>query len=417
MKERFSAAVQDVEHFIDVLGFKRFAFALSFLVVLAAVIRASTAGMFSDEAFTYLHYARVGNFWGGGQLLNNHPLNTILVYILDLVSGDRYNDFIIRLPNLIFYGFYCYGAYLISVKLKFRYLIFSLFIFNYSLFQFFYEARGYGIATSCIMLACYFFIEFINNEIRSKFDCFILFSCLAVLANGICIYITASLLIACYFSNRSFSYIKNYIYEIIIYCCVCIGMGCFMFYVTRPGYPLHSAGFELFFLGIGYGIFLKLTFLSFIFGVCICAVLCYSLLFVKKPLFTYACVIYVTLAVAGHLATGRGFPKDRVLLPFYPLVICAVAYGIQSLNIRKYISFFCILILSITFLSQFFLIGDTNMSGFSKRDEVRTYLFSNTLPLTDDMKKNIITIINRHPSGDYYFEKYKYLYNKYNKEN
>ncbi|MBD5416207.1 MAG: hypothetical protein HDR50_00680 [Desulfovibrio sp.] len=417
MQGRFSAAVHGVEYFIDALGFKRFAFALSFLVVLAAVIRASTTGLFYDEAFTYLHYARVGNFLGGGQVLNNHPLNTILIYILEVVSGDRYNDFIIRLPNLIFYGFYCYGAYLISFKLKFRYLIFSLFILNYSLFQFFYQARGYGIATSCIMLACYFFIEFINNEVRSKFDCFILFSSLAVLANGICIYITASLLIACYFGNRSFFYIKNYIYEIIIYCSVCIGMGCFMFYVTRAGYPIHSGGYEMFFLGIGNEIFFKVKFLSLIFSVSICAVLCYSLLFGQKPLFTYACVIYVMLAVAGHLATGRGFPIDRVLLPFYPLVICAVAYGIQSLKIHKYISFFCILILSITFLSQFFLIRETYMSGISKRDEVRAYLFSNALPLTDDMKKNISTIINGHPSGDYYFEKYKYLKNKYNKEN
>lgn len=417
MRGIFSSAVHGIEDFIDALGFKRFAFALSFLVVLAAVIRASTTGLFYDEAYTYLKYASAENFLGGFQLLNNHLLNTIFIYILDLVSGDRYNDFIIRLPNLIFYGFYCFGAYLVSSKLKFRYLIFSLFILNYYLFEYFYVARGYGIATACIMLACYFFKEFQDNETSSEFNCFILFSCLAILANGICIYITASLVIAYYFWNRSFLYIKNHIYGIVIYCCVCVGMGCFMFYVTRRGYPAYWGGYEMFFLGVGNSIFLKIKFFSFIFNLFIYVILSYSLLFVRKALFTYACGIYLTLAIVGQIVTGRGLPIGRELLPFYPLVICAVAYGIQNFKIHKYISFFCILSLSLTFLLQFFLIGDSNMEiGHSKRDALRTYIFSNALPINDIMEKDInANIIGNNVSGNYYFEKYKYFKNKYYK--
>ena len=51
-------------------------------------------------------------------IANNHILNTILMFIMTKITGLEYNEFVIRIPNLIFYLIYIIYAYRISKLYK-----------------------------------------------------------------------------------------------------------------------------------------------------------------------------------------------------------------------------------------------------------------------------------------------------------
>lgn len=403
---RLSKRLKQFESNFNEQNFGRFAACLSFMVILAAVIRASSAGLMYDEAVTYLWYARPENFLGGGQLLNNHWLNTFLIFILDIISGNRFNDFIIRLPNLIFLVFYCYGAYLISSKLRFKYLIFTLFLLNYYLFCLFCNARGYGIAASCMLLACYFLISFENTHAKGSFNFFIVFSCLAVLANGICIYSTITLLAVLLIRLHSISFIKEHLLPIVIQCSVCICMGIFLIYVTRTGYPVFSGGSTKFILSIGDSLFPE-RFFSILFSLCVALILIYSYFKGIRSSFTYACLLYVLVACLSNSIFGKNFPVERESLPFYPVVVCAIAQSIQELEWLKKISGVIVIFLMSIFLLQFFLPNYKDRIIVGRRHMAIPLILNNYSKQNEEIKNYLKK--ERDFTGSYYIEKYEYL--------
>lgn len=400
-------------------NFCYFAFLLSFILILTAVIRASTTGLAYDESYTYMQYANPDNFMGGVQLLNNHWLNTFLIYTFDMLSGSRYNDFMVRLPNIIFFVFYCYGAYLISCKLKFNYLIFSFFLLNHYLFEYFCNGRGYGIGAGCVLLACYFLILFKECQTGLRFNCFIFFSCLAVLANGICIYITAGLVAGSFLLLPSLVKIKKYILPIVIYCFLSLCVGCFIIYVSRQGYPIYAGGSTDFYLSIGYSL-LPTRFFAIPFSCVVAIIFIYSIMtsIIKgsKPIFTYACLIFLLIAYLSNHILGRSYPIGREMLPFYPLVICAVGLGIQTLNWKKEISGGIIVFLIVIFILQFFTPKDSQRYNElrSEKDTVLPVILENFSNESDDVKKYIEK--SKHASSIYYLNKYHYLKMKNSRE-
>lgn len=411
MSFSYAGILRKAEGYFTELSFARYAAVLSFILISGAVIRASTLGLAYDEAYTYIKYADPGNFLTGTQRLNNHWLNTILIYILHWLSGVRYNDFLIRLPNLIFYAFYCYGAYLFSSKLRFNYLIFSLFVFNYYLFQYFSNGRGYGIGAACILLSCYFINLFQNTMKKEYFNYFILFSCLAVLAQGLCIYISTALLIVIVVKLHTLP-LKDYVIPICIYFLVCLCVGCFIIYVSRAGYPLYSGGYSKFFLGIGDSI-LPISFFSYIFSICVLLLFSYSIFIGKRELFIYACGLYVCFALLAHLILGKGFPAGRELLPLYPLVICAIAEALQSFNFSKRISSGIIIFFIILFSFQGISWKDTpdrEREFRSDKEKIQSFLL-NKIPLEDKEFREYLKELN-HFTGYYYVSKYRYLKKK-----
>ena len=190
--------------------FLGFAFFSSFVVFSLALFRAANTGITHDEAYTYINYVLPNIFdsLSKGQALNNHFLNSFCIRVVNFFSQSKYNELIIRFPNLVFYCIFLFFSYLIAKQYKNRFLIFVLFISNYCLNEFFGLARGYGMACACITAACYFFEKW-KSAYKSKksdylFFLFLLSCSLAALSNSITLF-----LILCFFILINFKYKKD----------------------------------------------------------------------------------------------------------------------------------------------------------------------------------------------------------------
>ena len=164
--------------------------ALSVLTI--TLIRAATTAITWDEAYTYVEYSRnfnINQFINiHSNFANNHILNTIFIAILDTLCNLPYNEFIIRLPNIIMLVFYFIGSYMVSKTKKHKYLVFTGLVLNYYVIEYFGLGRGYGISTAFVVFMCYFFEKAHKNDYDDK-NIFIsaIFGMLACYANTVSI--------------------------------------------------------------------------------------------------------------------------------------------------------------------------------------------------------------------------------------
>lgn len=178
--------------------FAIFAAALGLFLFVLSLLRAAGTGMTYDEAFTYLFYVLPASHSGAHpQWLNNHLLNTYLIKLFDALTHTRYNELVIRLPNLLAYPLYLLSAALLAAKFRQKLLILVLFFCNYYLHEFFGLARGYALATAFVAAGLLFCLRWHQDDLSEGFSwldaavgCF----CLAALANAISLYVTASIL-------------------------------------------------------------------------------------------------------------------------------------------------------------------------------------------------------------------------------
>lgn len=313
-------------------AFHFFAIIVSCLVISLVTLRALNTGITYDEAYTYLQYVK-----GEGlrlQLLNNHILNSLAILLADTLSESEYNEFIIRSPNIIAYAAYAYVAYLLSSKFKYRYFVFSLFISNYYLNEFFGLARGYGISAAAILCVCYSFNNWLAHFNIRSFQTSMIFLCIACLSNGICLYIAVPIVIsfAIIIMHRKES--SKYIHSKTTWYCLAVLFFTFLYVlvVSREGMPVYSS--ENFYSGVvlsipymftnsSYVIFLSVfvVFLILIFGV------------VKgrsKNVYTFWLLGYAILSIISNSLLSRGFPINRAMLPVYPVLVMAVASSLDN---------------------------------------------------------------------------------------
>lgn len=118
---------------------------LIFLLFFKAIVVALTY----DEAYSFLYYALPRDFFGTS-LANNHPLNTILMF---LTTYWREDELFIRLPNLLLGCLYIALSYSLSRRATSPILTFVVLNTCPYLFEFFTLARGYGIAAGFVCLA------------------------------------------------------------------------------------------------------------------------------------------------------------------------------------------------------------------------------------------------------------------------
>ena len=156
-------------------SFLIFAGIIGIFMLSISIIRASTTGITYDEAFTYLNYGKNSIFYvlktaliTNGILANNHILNTFFISMINMISGKEYIEFLIRLPNIIFYAIYIVFSYKLANKYKSNYVCFILLLFNYGVHEFFGLARGYGIATCFVLLGLYYLKLWLNDKSKMK---------------------------------------------------------------------------------------------------------------------------------------------------------------------------------------------------------------------------------------------------------
>ena len=140
------------------------AIGMAALVLVIAVIRAGHTEITYDESFTYLNYVRGMSraqlprlFWDAQT--NNHMLNTLLIWVVQVVSNSYYNEFLIRLPNLLFYGVYLGLAVYMLLTRAIPFWVYGLLVFTVYVNEFFGLARGYGMATCLVLVAVFFYMR------------------------------------------------------------------------------------------------------------------------------------------------------------------------------------------------------------------------------------------------------------------
>ena len=333
MKE-IAKNIKNNNFFVYVVG-------VSIIVFTIVLVRAATSAITWDEAYTYIAYAKDFNIQQlidiHSNFANNHIINTIMIAIVDNLCNIPYNEFIIRLPNIIMLIFYFIGSYKISKDEKHKYLLFSGLILNYYVMEFFGLARGYGIATSFTIWMCYFFKKASKNNYDDK-NIFIsvIFGLLACYSNTISILslftICLIYLIQLIRKKETIKFIKRNIIKIIPIAIFLIYIIIFHFIVTGSDKPVFGGTGEA--KGLTIVGFLEKNFVWMFVenSVINIAVSIIVLLFIiistvvfrkqiiEKPFFSAILVLIIALIVPSTIL-GKPYPIERCLIPLWPLVV------------------------------------------------------------------------------------------------
>ena len=128
---------------------------IGILVLGVIVFMAATRNLTYDEAYTYMDTGRIQGVWKMYRfgIANTHVLNSLLMSITTLFAP--FNDFAIRLPNIITSAIYISIAISFSKKYRNQLLVFGLLVLFYYQVTFISLGRGYGMSVT-FMLAAFF---------------------------------------------------------------------------------------------------------------------------------------------------------------------------------------------------------------------------------------------------------------------
>lgn len=306
---------------------------ISFLLLMYAVIMAATSSISYDEAYTYMRYS---TSWAHDffetNYANNHPLNSILIYLTAFFFP--YNEFAIRLPNLIFLLLYLVISAKIATKTpKYKLLVFGLLVFYWMLIpQYFSLARGYGISTALVLL----FLMYFKKETESSRDIIKNFYILMFASYAFTGLLPVVVVLAIYylFFEIKFdllAFIKKHLFHLVFLFVNYMYIAYFLISVSSGGKPVYGSNKSFSESITGYYIrsFSKLTdsfpigeigliFISvafFLLGV--------IMLFItgKKGKITFVTLFSFAFFYIASKFSGQPYITGRLLLPLYPLVV------------------------------------------------------------------------------------------------
>ncbi|MCQ8240724.1 hypothetical protein [Rhizosaccharibacter radicis] len=127
------------------------------------VIKAASSEITFDEAWSFMFYGRDLFGFSRLDLANDHPLNSLLIFVSTRIFGD--GEFAIRLPNVLAGAAYLWCcAHVVrrsaSVPLAFAFCALQIYVIDY-----FTLARGYGLATALVMAGL---TRFLRSDGRSR---------------------------------------------------------------------------------------------------------------------------------------------------------------------------------------------------------------------------------------------------------
>ncbi len=304
--------------------------------------RAATTGITYDEAYTYLHYAQTATGFLRLDIANNHPLNSLLIYLSNLITGARYDEVAIRAPNLVAFGIYLFIAYKLAARTRYSLAAFSLLAFNPYLNEFFGLGRGYGLAAAAVLAALWIYATQRTSEQVLVLSLLLLclasaaiYACL-VLVLALCVY---AVLIDIGISNL-WPFVKRNAFGLAEVVIIAIALGYAFGVVTSPGLPTPTSSAQE--LGLfsaipmGYAaMFTDSTALGMILAVLLLAILFGGATAGRRNLsaiaFTSLSLLTLAITVLGAAAFRRPLPTGRLLLPLYPLVALALCESVDAL--------------------------------------------------------------------------------------
>lgn len=328
--------------------FKIYCLCLSLIIFSCVIYRAYTTGITYDEAFTYTHYVYNNPFlvfkdiFNSSVLANNHILNSFFISLVELFTGHTYNEFIIRLPNIIFFGIYLFFGYKLVEDYKGKWAYFPLLIFNYGSSEFFGLGRGYGICTTLVLIGVYFYKKYLLN--KKNYNCLLLsflFFCLSAYANTVSLLIFASYIIFTFIilikEKLILDIIKKKWYYIIILIIYTLLIVNYHFLISAEGNPLYGGKGSFFSEVINgtfafYGINKYTTIFSII------TISIFTILFVinyKKNInniYIYITIIYYLLLIISTKVANTLWLTGRCLMPSTTLLFMLIIEIIERIK-------------------------------------------------------------------------------------
>ncbi|MFT5821123.1 MAG: hypothetical protein ACI8ZM_002372 [Crocinitomix sp.] len=165
---------------------KKVVFALLILLWGFLFIRAIYVPVLHDEIATFFYYIQSDNYMPPGAHwdANNHVLNSMLANFSYHIFGS--SPLALRLPNVLTYALFFYGAFQIAGRLNKKILRWGLLLAlvgSHYLFEYFGECRGYGMSIAFFVVAIFHFIRLKETGARKHLLLIPFFLFLATAAN------------------------------------------------------------------------------------------------------------------------------------------------------------------------------------------------------------------------------------------
>jgi len=159
---------------------------IGLIVIVLVALRAFCIPFSHDETATFFYYVQSNHYmpYYSHAYTNNHVFNSALTNLFYNFFGSH--RFVLRLPNLLSLLILIFALYKISKTIKnvfSKLLLISLFLLTFHFLDFFEMCRGYGISMAFLVLAIYYFIEYLNEQKNKHFLFFLLCVQIALAAN------------------------------------------------------------------------------------------------------------------------------------------------------------------------------------------------------------------------------------------
>ena len=361
------------------------------MLITFSIIRSANTGITFDEAYTYLTSVYRNPFkvflslFADSYLANNHILNSFCMSVIKLIIPINYNEFLIRLPNIIFYILYLIYSYKLSNKYqsKVKYLLYGLLVLNYGVQEYSGLARGYGMACSCMLVSVYYFKSFIDTKKFSSLNISILCSVASCYANTVSLLGFAPLLILTTIFIIKERLLKDYLKNILNILFLLV-IGTLTLIIIRYHFMISSDGLPLY---GGTGSFFKEVIVSFaneygfneysmIIMIALLLLLFIILLTnfkeINKIIKSYVGVffiLYLILLVSLTILTKKMWLTGRCLIPATPFFALMIVEIIDIVKIEK-IKNIVVYIILLFLLTSFCLNLNLNKTRFWNDDYI-----------------------------------------------
>ena len=331
--------------------FLTFVAVISLLLFSLTTYRTITTGITYDEAYTYMNYVSRNPFFVfkfmfiKGTYANHHILNSFLISCLQSIINTRYSEIMIRIPNVIFYLIYLLFSYLLCKDYKYKYLSFSLLVFNYGFNEFFGLGRGYGIGCALVLASIYFFKKFIEYDKNKDLTLTYIFLLLSCYANTVALIPFLSIILVSFYvlikRKKFFKYSFNQWYFLIPIIVLTLLVVKYHFMVSSDGLPLYG-GNGSFYSDVLVSIFNTIGFTTNILnyvvnGVILILIVIISINFkkAKENYLIISGIVYFILLIMITKVTKSIWITGRSLIPSIPLFVVLIIEAIDYLKIKK----------------------------------------------------------------------------------
>lgn len=332
------------------------AFAIAFIIVL---IRCIAVPFAHDEVATFYYYIQSEQFlpFLSHVDANGHFLNSLLGWISFKLFGS--SEIALRLPCLFAFLVLGYGVYKHCQTLNntlAKLILTTAFVLSFNIINFYSLCRGYGLSISFLVLALYYFFNYLQNSKFSYALKFVLFAQIALCANLTLVFtllIATGILILFQIKSKQLFSIKNLLL-------LTLNFGMIFFWVKYAFYLQENGAL---YYGSGDHSYWTTTFESLLDTVFIKHIAIYIVtIFSFAVLFLYWCIqlfkhklkflsgskfglsffMLLSLIAAFYflkLLFHVNYPEDRTGLFFYILFILSIAFLLDEFELKPFLAF------------------------------------------------------------------------------